>query len=533
MWISEITSWVAKRQFRIAQAAAFALTTFFYVSAFPPFDFPEGGFVALIPFLVWLRMRPTFKQVAWTGLVTGWVTWFILIFWLRHVTWLGLVLLSGIVGAHFMVWCLGASWLSNRLLGKGVWMGLPFAIGVSALWVVLEHIRTWLFTGFPWLPLSASQWSRPIMLQSATFWGAWGISFGLVLLNAGVAAYLIRIVSYSRNRSKTFCPEFYLALLVFVSMTFLQTRHISGQDREPLFRAAAMQPAIPQNEKWDASLGQSILNQIEQNTLRLATMKPDIVFWPEATLPYPIKGDLAMQAWVERLATEIDVPIFAGALVAESDEIWHNGMYMIRPKWGMYPEYYSKRHLVPFGEYIPFRTLWPWVEKIVPIDGDLYPGESASLLPLSMPNRTIQIGSLICYEDVFPELARESTLEGAGVLFVGTNSAWYGQSAASFQHRAHSVLRAVENRRVVFRVGNDGWSGWIDEYGNVREELLDEDGKIWFSGGTTWEVDRDKRWKGRKTFYTEKGDWFVACCWGALFLIGAFSKFATTKEVEL
>ena len=116
------------------------------------------------------------------------------------------------------------------------------------------------------------------MLQSAVFWGAWGISFGLALLNAGVAAYMLRIVRHSRTRTKTFCPEFYLALIVFVSMTFLQTRHISGQDREPLFRAAAMQPAIPQNEKWDASLSKEILDQIEKNTLLLAPMKPDVVF---------------------------------------------------------------------------------------------------------------------------------------------------------------------------------------------------------------------------------------------------------------
>ncbi len=203
---------------------------------------------------------------------------------------------------------------------------------------------------------------------------------------------------------------------------------------------------------------------------------------------------------------------------------------MIRPEWGMYPKYYAKRHLVPFGEYIPLRRFWPWVEKIVPIEGDLYPGEGAALLPLSMPNRTINIGTLICYEDVFPDLARESTLEGAGILFVATNSAWYGKSAASYQHRAHSVLRAVENRRVVYRVGNDGWSGWIDEYGNVREELLDDNGSIWFSGGTTWSVDRDKRWKGRKTFYTQHGDWFVLCCWAALALIGVFAQFATKKE---
>ena len=118
-----------------------------------------------------------------------------------------------------------------------------------------------------------------------------------------------------------------------------------------------MQPAIPQSEKWDPSMSQSVLTRIERNTLRLVPMQPDVIFWPEATLPYPIKGDPAMRAWAERVATQAETPIFAGALVAESEEVWKNGVYLIRPRWGIYPKYYSKRHLVPFGEYIPLGAI--------------------------------------------------------------------------------------------------------------------------------------------------------------------------------
>ena len=116
MWISEMAKWMVANRSKIAQGAAFVLTIVFYVGAFPPYDFPEAGFVVLIPFLIWFRMGPTFKQVAWTGLLTGWVAWFILIFWLRHVTWVGLVLLSGVVGLHFMFWCVGTFWLALQYL---------------------------------------------------------------------------------------------------------------------------------------------------------------------------------------------------------------------------------------------------------------------------------------------------------------------------------------------------------------------------------------------------------------------------------
>ena len=92
------------------------------------------------------------------------------------------------------------------------------------------------------------------------------------------------------------------------------------------------------------------------------------------------------------------------------------------------------------------------------------------------------VGVLICYEDIFPALARENTLAGADVLAVLTNNAWYGEGGAAYQHAAHSVLRAVENRRPVVRCGNGGWSGWIDEYGNIRDTLRDENGTIYFRG---------------------------------------------------
>ena len=126
----------------------------------------------------------------------------------------------------------------------------------------------------------------------------------------------------------------------------------------------------------------------------------------------------------------------------------------------------------------------------------------------------MQIGALICYEDIFPELARASVKGGAGMLFVASNSAWYGQSAAADQHKAHSVLRAVETRRIVLRVGNDGWTGWIDEFGNIRDSF-----EPYVLGGTAWDLDRDRRWFGRQTFYVKHGDWFVGACLGIVSIL--------------
>jgi apolipoprotein N-acyltransferase len=136
------------------------------------------------------------------------------------------------------------------------------------------------------------------------------------------------------------------------------------------------------------------------------------------------------------------------------------------------------------------------------------------------------IGPLICYEDTFPQLARSSVRTGADLLTVQTNNGWFGEGGAAYQHAAHSVLRAIETRRPVVRVGNGGWSGWIDEYGNVRDVMTDANGSIYFRGVHTVAVTRDRRWVGRESFYVQHGDWFVLACAG--FATFAFSLLRLT-----
>jgi len=121
---------------------------------------------------------------------------------------------------------------------------------------------------------------------------------------------------------------------------------------------------------------------------------------------------------------------------------------------------------------------------------------------------------LICYEDIFSNLARESAVSGAEVLAVLTNDAWYGEGGAAYQHAAHSVLRAVETRRPVVRCGNGGWSGWIDEYGNIRVTVKNGADSVYFRGSDTLNITRDVQWRDRQSFYALHGDWFLLVCVG-------------------
>jgi apolipoprotein N-acyltransferase len=146
----------------------------------------------------------------------------------------------------------------------------------------------------------------------------------------------------------------------------------------------------------------------------------------------------------------------------------------------------------------------------VPIGEDFACGLDSSPLVVSVPQGVLTLGPLICYEDIYPQLARSSALAGSDVLVVASNGAWFGEGGAAYQHAANSVLRAVETRRPVLRCGNAGWSGWIDEFGNVRATLTDAEGSIYFRGSQTIAITRDARWINRLSFYAEHGDWFVA-----------------------
>ena len=513
------------------------LTPLLSWAAFPPSPVPEAAFLLAIPGLLWTARRPAWKPfligqwVAWT------LTWFTLLIWLRHVTWVGLFLLAAFLGLISASWFAVARLvapggptlaaeepgrlkpLGIPMLGSGGLGGVSLMLGLAACWVLLEWLRTWLFTGFPWLTLAASQWQRPIMLGIAPFTGAWGVSFLLILVNLGIAAHVERLRTPRELRRGWFSPELLIAIVAMLAGSFGLAGDFLNQKREPWARVGIVQPYIPQAVKWDESLARDIVRTLEQETAKVAALEPDFLLWPEAATPWVLTDSGDMRDWLERIARDSRVPLLAGVVAldrgAVDQEEWFNAAIVMDPENGLQTERYAKRHLVPWGEYIPQRAVFGWLEKFVPIGGDFVRGTSAEPLTVSTRSGPREAGVLICYEDVFPDLSRASTRAGAEVLVNVTNNAWYGEGGAAYQHAAHSVLRAAENRRPLVRCGNGGWSGWIDEYGAIRDTLIDENGSVYFRGGGVVEVTRDAKWIGRETFYTRNGNWFVAVC-GAL-----------------
>lgn len=505
----------------IAAAVVFVFTIFLAVASFPPFNAPEFAYAMLVPGIFWAYTRPRFKLYATTLLAAQAIAWTFLLGWLHHVTWMGLFLLGPFVGIWVGAWYLIVWWVLPRILGKPTMTRLLVMLGLAGGWVVIEWTRTWLFGGFPWLPLAASQWERATILQVAAYSGAYGVSFVLVMMNLGFAAYAHRLFREGGTGFNKRSQEFFLALfllLACVSIHFQESFNRRGYSA-PLARIAVVQPYIPQDVKWDPAKAPAILEILQKSTLEAAALRPDLIVWPESVMPLWVRGDEVAKAFVETLVKRAKVPLLLGSNAVEhqgtAKEKWFNAALLVTPESGVAERYYAKRQLVPFGEYVPLRPLLGWLNKFVPIgEGDFGRGEDSSPIIVSLRGQPTVVGPLICYEDIFPSLARHSAMAGASVLTVLTNNGWFGEGGAAYQHAAHSVLRAVETRRPVLRCGNGGWSGWIDEFGAVRNTMVNEQGTIYFRGARVVEVSRDVRWIERNSVYTRYGDWFVLVATG-------------------
>ncbi|MDX2109917.1 MAG: apolipoprotein N-acyltransferase [Verrucomicrobiota bacterium] len=521
---------------------AIVLTPLFYTICFPPYGKSTSATFFAVPLLLWLYRSPTFKQTFFIGLYCGTLSWTVLLSWLHnapyaigwHPFWAGLlgwsmtIALAAIMGLFWASWVLAARWILPKLIERRMFIRVLGLFGIAGAWVILEWLRTWLFTGFPWLPLAASQWETPLLLQILPYTGAYGLSFLLVFFNLAVAVYLNNLLTRRGGALwQRLCPEFYLALAMFfwvISLAF--TPGYFSNRREVLFNAGLVQPNIPQEQKWDEAKAMDALQVLEKYSSIAQHMGADVIVWPESVTPWPVIGTPQMRAWTEELSATLKRPILMGNMAVIGDlrdekSLWYNGVFVVDPVQGLYADrYYTKRKLVPFGEYVPLHGWLPFIEKLVPIQGSLTPGLSPASVPLDVESHRYYMGALVCFEDVFPGLARDSVQAGADILFVATNNGWFGEEGGAEQHAAHSVLRAAETRRPLLRCGNGGWSGFIDEYGRIRDRMVDKRGKPYFRGAQTVSVSRDPSLAAVITPYVRWGDWLVLLSLG--FVLGAW-----------
>jgi apolipoprotein N-acyltransferase len=518
--VNALSRWIGRPNWVLAGIALLAsgATCFLLWMAFPPNGEPETAYFFLLPAVIWFYRKPSYRSVAAVFLVCGYVMHLAIFYWLRNVATPALYAGVLLPTLYLLVWFLLARWTVPRALaGNCLGRRLAGIALLAAAWTAIEWLRCQFALGFPWLPLAASQWQRPAILQVAPWTGAWSISFFLVFFNLAIGSYLhhllVRRKGMQRGALFSMCPDFYVAFGIFVGLfTLFFLTQPEPSSREPMMRVGFVQPYL--KDKWKP--GRAVEHSETLRALTQILRQPELVLWPEASAPRGMKSD---RSWIEPLATEIGRDFLVGA-VTKRDGASYNSVCLVRHDEGLVPASYAKRVLVPFGEYVPFGFSWiPGLQKLVGPIGRFEAGDRPAVLPVRAGERNLLAGPLICYEDIFPQLALSTVRAGADFLFVCTNNAWFGEEGCAEQHAAHSVLRAVELRRPVIRCGNHGWSGWIDEYGNappVPDELNPGHSRnplplhVFFKD--VWPTTRDSAWADQLTFYARHGDWFVYLC---------------------
>lgn len=468
------------------------LSAVLLIGSLPAPDIGWLGWVALVPLMLACQgLRP--RSAACLGLMFGIVASFGIYGWLFEVPGFDMrhaIVLALYVGAYPAAWCAATAWVTRR--------HAPLILAAPALWVAIDYLRAHAgFLALPWGTLAQSQHHNLAILQIASLGGEQAVTFLVVLGNAALVSLILR-----RAHQGALVAGVILALAHLWGASVL-----SSEQPGPTIRVAAIQPNILIGERKTESGRSENMERLEQLTRAAAADHPSLIVWPESAIPGNLHSDPALIVRLQSLSDTIEIPLILGAAEVEKfatgdREITmgrrvFNTAHLLRPGEPL-AQPYRKRVLVPFAEYLPYPDIIPWPEWLAPRVSEMTPGENAQLFNLTTD---LSIGTLICWENVFATLARETVRNGAHVLVQLTNDVWFGHSAAPWQHNLMSVMRAVENRVPIVIASNTGPSQIIDGYGRVVASVP----AIFTKGLTTGNIHTGLG----GTIYTAVGDIFV------------------------
>ncbi len=491
-----------------------ALSALLLVLSYPPFDWGWLAWVALVPLCFAIDGQSPRRAFA-IAYVVGFLYFLGLASWIIYVTVVGWILL--VVYLALFVGVFG--WFVSRIQRLTLTAQLLL---IPSAWVALEWARSHLLTGFGWGLLGYTQWRWLPIIQIADVTGAYGVSWVVVLVNV---AWWLALRARRRSSSVRLVPVVIAAVLVPVwgyGLWRLQAP-IDGQR----LTIAVVQGSIPQSQKWDERLRDDIIARYDRLTRVAAQQHPALIVWPETSVPGLLGADDDVTGPVVALARAIRTPLLVGApteRVQGGSVRLYNSAILVTPDGGL-EQRYDKLHLVPYGEFLPFERYVPWLRHVLPPMGDFAPGREATVFRVEgqgtrgkgqVVDGAVRFSVLICFEDVFPSLARRFAREGAGLLLVITNDAWFGPTGAAAQHAQASVFRAVENRVSVARAANTGLSCFIDPWGRLTHRVQEATGRALFVSGVS--VEPVLVTVGARSVYRVVGDGFAVGC--ACFALG-------------
>ncbi len=423
---------------------------------FPPFAQSWAGYIALIGFFVFLFKKDrSLKEMFWATYVFGFSFFVVGFSWINNalltdgdqfIAFVPLVMLA--IGLFF-----GLFWAIPALLaakGKGIYEKMLLFCGG---YVFMEWVRSFIFTGFPWNLLGTAFSFHPRMIQGASVIGTYGLSLLLLLLCCGMA-----LIGISIWQKKLYKGSFIFILLPAVCLFSFSFLYLPINELDGL-KVRLVQPNIPQTFKWQPAL----MYQNFRQYIDMSRVQPlddvDMVVWGETATPYILDRDEERLAEIKNAIPEKGYLVTGVLRIGHENgrEVPYNSLFVINGD-GDIKDYYDKSHLVPFGEFLPFRDYLPdFMEPVASVVGDLGRGEknkniTVSGLPL--------MGGAICYASIFPHEVL-NRVKKPEILLVLANDGWYGISAGPYQHLAAAQMRALEEGITIVRSANTGISAVI------------------------------------------------------------------------
>lgn len=368
------------------------------------------------------------------------------------LAWPGISLIHGALFAIPSLLC--------RFLAKGVHSRSALAFAAILGILFAQRLTALSQLAFPWVKVSLGQYRATALIQSASLFGMEGLDFIILCVSACLALFFL-----SQGKRKVLSLG--LAAVLFVTnFLFGVIRLALPEKEEESLTVSCIQGCILSGEKWasyDAALEtySSLTGEVDDEDV-------DLVVWPESAVPLNLATSPELLALYQSLSEMIGKPILMGCFWKDGSATTNSAVLLDEKSCS---EPYSKQILVPFGERMPYRgvlsAIFPFLEEINMLSSDLAPGKDSALMEL----KGRKIGTVICFESIFPDLVRKSVRDGAEMLVIVTNDSWYEDSPAVWQHLAHATFRSVENGRSTVRCANSGVSAFIDEKGRGLSEL--------------------------------------------------------------
>lgn len=489
------------------------------VLSFPSFDIYPLAWLALAPLLTLLYDKPIGESFK-SGLMFGMVYFFGTVYWIYYsvyhfgsISLVPSLMIVLILSLYLSLYPAAFCALYSTIIKK---TDLPALLIAPVLWTSLELLRSYAFTGFPWSSLGYSQYLFTVFIQSADIIGIYGISFLIVAVNGAIADYFIM---QERTRARPLYSQLYTyagwSILFIVLLTnFAYGLYRLHQHRlgSPL-KVVVVQGNIEQDKKWDRFYQTYVTDVYHNLTLKASSQTaedlhgPDLVVWPETAVPFYFGSDkLRSEELVDFQRSVGAYLLFGSVLKKRTDSEEYSNSTVLLTKDGTVSYIYDKIHLVPFGEYVPMRSVLFFLNKLVVGIGDYIKGDSyiKAVTPFG------SFGTPICYEIVFPGLVRKFYVKGGDFIVTVTNDAWFGRTNGPYQHFSVAVFRAIENRKPVIRAANTGISGFINSNGEILAATA-----LFSKTALKADIITDRT----ITFYTKYGDLFSFVCIVLSFLL--------------